>query len=165
MESEVVDPGQTRQSRRPRIKMSKAIERENSGRQHWNSVVTNPFASQNQRSTEAWDWDENYETETGSLLEVAVPEAPRPNRVQSRTRTLPRPEKTTARGRTVDDERGGAMTSILAAIEDLKPSNEKLHAANGELKAGNEELQTHTKKLMQELAEVKTQLAETKALS
>ena len=46
------------------------------------------------------------------------------------------------------------LSTILAAIEDLKSSNAELKAANAELRTG-------TRELMKELAEVKTQLVET----
>ena len=45
MESEAEDGSQARQSRRQRIKTSKAVELENSRKQHGNPVVTDPFVS------------------------------------------------------------------------------------------------------------------------
>lgn len=158
------DAGQTRQSRRSRIKTSKAIELENSRKQHGNSVDTDPFASQSQRSNRAGNRDGSDESGTDNAIEVVaeVPSAPRPNRVQIRPRTLLRTEKTIVGGRTEENEMRDAIASILVAMEDLKASNGRLHKSNGELKAGNEELKTHTRRLMDELAEVKSQLAETR---
>jgi hypothetical protein len=101
----VEDAGQTRQSRRPRVKTSKAIELENSRRQHGNSIDTDPFASQSQRS--------NGESGTDNAIKVAaeVPSTSRPNRVQNRPRTLLRAEKTTVRDRTEENEM--RMPSLL----------------------------------------------------
>jgi hypothetical protein len=132
----VEDAGQTRQSRRPRVKTSKAIELENSRRQHGNSIDTDPFASQSQRSNRAWDQDGNGESGADNAIEVAaeVPSTPRPNRVQNRPRTVLRAEKTTVRGRTEENEMKDAIASILAAMEDLKASNGRLHVSNSELR-------------------------------
>ena len=95
--------------------------------------------------TEAWDRGGNGESETDNAIEVIaeVPSVPRSNRVQSRSRTLPRTEKTTVSARTVGNEIRDTITPILAAIEDLRTSSGRLHAVNDVLEAGNEELRTH----------------------
>ncbi len=70
-----------RQSRRKRIKINKAVELENLRKQHGNPVVTDPFAWNSQKSNKTWDRGENYDSETGSGLEMTIPDAPRPSRV------------------------------------------------------------------------------------
>ena len=41
-------------------------------------VVTDPFTLQSQKSNETWIQGENYDSETGSGLEVTIPNALRP---------------------------------------------------------------------------------------
>jgi hypothetical protein len=165
----VEDAAQTRQSRRQRIKTSKAMELENQRKQDGNPVRSGPFAWQNQRSNEAWDQGENYESATGSGLEVAIPDAPRPIRIQNRPRTPPRRRAVTFKGwKGASDKK--TLASIFGALEDLKAGNTKLRedyteikAGNAELIASNAEIIASAGELMKELAEIKAQLAETKA--
>lgn len=122
------------------------------------------------KANEAWNQGEDYESETGSGLEVAIPDAPRPIRIQNRPRTPPRRKTAAPKGRKGASDKKDTLASILGALEDLKADNTKLKADYAELKTGNAELlasnaeiQTGAGKLMKELAEVKAQLAETNA--
>ena len=153
MEVFAEEAGLTRQSRRERTLTTKAMEQERMkhGGKSGDGIS---IATLTQTSNESREWKESDEYETEGAIEVRVetPDAPRPSRILRRPKTPSRP--------TVRSDTGAKMTksdplsTILAAIEDLKSSNAELKAANAELRTG-------TRELMKELAEVKTQLVET----
>ena len=178
MGSEVEELAQTRQSRRPRIKTSKAIELEKSGRRR-GLATANPYATLSQEGLDRTRWDESNESDASSTIEV-MPEArnaPRLTHARTGLQTSPPYRRMGASKPTkAAHEKMDMLAMILAAMQDLKDGYAELRASHVGLKASNNELKAqlvettaqltdNTAQLMDtetQLAEAKTQLAEAK---
>ena len=107
-------------------KQARQVEWENSREQTEDLVFTDSFALQSQRFTETWDQNEHEDSETSSVLEVTVPNAPRPNRIHNPPITPLRREPAILKGPKGTGNKRDPLACILAVLEDLKAGNGRL---------------------------------------
>lgn len=139
------DASKTRQLSRKRVLTTKAAEQEK------------------RRTTSAREWDDSEEEVTEDTIEaqMEVPKAPRPKRTQNRPAT---PSQTIKRGRPKEAGRkDDPLSTILAAIIELRSSNTELKTEMRDLKEEVVELRRQLEETRDQLAETNDQLATTKA--
>jgi hypothetical protein len=160
MEVVAEEAGPTRQLRRERTLTTKALELEGTKRGGKSGEVIS-IATPSQRSSDPREWNESdeYNSDDGIEVRPETPDAPRPSRVRQRPRTPSRP---TAGGNIgPKTTKGDPLSTILAAIEELKNSNAEIKATNAELSAGARQLLKELAEVRNRLSETQTQLSET----
>jgi hypothetical protein len=160
MEVVAEEAGPTRQLRRECTLTTKALELEGTKRGGKSGEVIS-IATPSQRSSDPREWNESdeYNSDDGIEVRPETPDAPRPSRVRQRPRTPSRP---TAGGNIgPKTTKGDPLSTILAAIEELKNSNAEIKATNAELSAGARQLLKELAEVRNRLSETQTQLSET----